>query len=339
MKKFYNITFLFLFVYVSSQNTEVVDVTLYGNSITANELKEHMYIYASDKFQGREAGTAGEILAINYLKNEYEKIGVKGGMQNGDYFMPMNVYAGRERRNIDSFNVLAFIKGDEKPDELLVITSHLDHVGVNRDGSVNNGADDDGSGTTAMLEMAEAFQLAVNDGLRPKRSVLFLHVSAEEKGLLGSEYYSKNPTYPMEDTVANLNIDMIGRVDDLHKDNPNYLYIIGSDKLSQDLHDVNQSMNDKYVSLELDYRYNDPTTLVFEMGRMRENNYYYRSDHLHFVNNNVPAIFYFNGTHEDYHRPTDTADKIRYDLLEKRARLIFYTAWEIVNREERLALK
>ena len=190
-----------------------------------------------------------------------------------------------------------------------------------------------------MLEMAEAFQLAVNDGLRPKRSVLFLHVSAEEKGLLGSEYYSKNPTYPMEDTVANLNIDMIGRVDDLHKDNPNYLYIIGSDKLSQDLHDVNQSMNDKYVNLELDYRYNDPTTLVFEMGRMRENNYYYRSDHLHFVNNNVPAIFYFNGTHEDYHRPTDTADKIRYDLLEKRARLIFYTAWEIVNREERLALK
>ena len=339
MKKFYNITFLFLFIYASSQNTEVVDVTLYGNSITAKELKEHMYIYASDEFQGREAGTAGEILAINYLKNEYEKIGVKGGMQNGDYFMPMNVYAGRERRNIDSFNVLAFIKGDEKPDELLVITSHLDHVGVNRDGSVNNGADDDGSGTTAMLEMAEAFQLAVNDGLRPKRSVLFLHVSAEEKGLLGSEYYSKNPTYPMEDTVANLNIDMIGRVDDLHKDNPNYLYIIGSDKLSQDLHDVNQSMNDKYVNLELDYRYNDPTTLVFEMGGMRENNYYYRSDHLHFVNNNVPAIFYFNGTHEDYHRPTDTADKIRYDLLEKRAKLIFYTAWEIVNREERLALK
>jgi Zn-dependent M28 family amino/carboxypeptidase len=339
MKKFYNIAFLFLFIYASSQNTEVVDVTLYGNSITAKELKEHMYIYASDEFQGREAGTAGEILAINYLKNEYEKIGVKGGMHNGDYFMPMNVYAGRERRNIDSFNVLAFIKGDEKPDELLVITSHLDHVGVNKDGSVNNGADDDGSGTTAMLEMAEAFQLAVNDGLRPKRSVLFLHVSAEEKGLLGSEYYSKNPTYPMEDTVANLNIDMIGRIDDLHKDNPNYLYIIGSDKLSQDLHDVNQSMNDKYVNLELDYRYNDPTTLVFEMGRMRENNYYYRSDHLHFVNNNVPAIFYFNGTHEDYHRPTDTADKIRYDLLEKRARLIFYTAWEIVNREERLALK
>ena len=189
MKKFYNITFLFLFIYASCQNTEVIDVTLYGNSITAKELKEHMYIYASDEFQGREAGTAGEILAINYLKNEYEKIGVKGGMQNGDYFMPMNVYAGRERRNIDSFNVLAFIKGDEKPDELLVITSHLDHVGVNRDGSVNNGADDDGSGTTAMLEMAEAFQLAVNDGLRPKRSVLFLHVSAEEKGLLGSEYY------------------------------------------------------------------------------------------------------------------------------------------------------
>jgi Zn-dependent M28 family amino/carboxypeptidase len=133
---------------------------------------------------------------------------------------------------------LAFIEGSEKPNEILVITAHLDHIGVEKDGQINNGADDDGSGTVAILEIAEAFQQAVINGNGPKRSVLFLHVTAEEKGLLGSKYYTDNPVYPLEDTVANLNIDMIGRIDDLHKDNSNYIYLIGSDILSQDLHDV-----------------------------------------------------------------------------------------------------
>ena len=139
--------------------------------------------------------------------------------------------------------------------------------------------------------------------------------------------------------MANLNIDMIGRIDNLHEDNPNYMYLIGSDILSQDLHDVSEAMNQKYVNLDLDYRYNDPTTKVFERGRFRQNNYYYRSDHYNFAKNNVPVIFYFNGTHADYHAPTDTVEKIEYELLEKRTRLIFYTAWEIVNRDSRLQLK
>ena len=169
--------------------------------------------------------------------------------------------------------------------------------------------------------------------------MLFLHVTAEEKGLLCPKYYTDNPIYPLEDTVANLNIDMIGRIDSLHDDNPNYVYLIGSDILSQDLHNVSAAMNDKYINLDLDYRYNDPTTEVFERGRYIQNRYYYRSDHYNFAKNQVPVIFYFNGTHADYHAPTDTVEKIEYALLEKRTRLIFHTAWEIVNREERLRLK
>jgi len=323
----------------STQKSAEITPATFANTITASELKDHLYTYASDEFMGRETGTEGETIAINYLKSEYEALGIKGGMPNGDYFMPMTLKAYRENRNIDCNNVLAYIEGSEKPDELLVITAHLDHIGVEDDGQINNGADDDGSGSVAILEIAEAFQLAVKQGHRPKRSILFLHVTGEEKGLLGSKYYTDNPVYPLENTVANLNIDMIGRIDELHEDNPNYMYLIGSDILSQDLHDVSEAMNKKYVNLELDYRYNDPTTEVFERGRYRQNRYYYRSDHYNFAKNDIPVIFYFNGTHADYHAPTDTVEKIEYELLEKRARLIFYTAWEIANRDERLRLK
>ncbi len=139
---------------------------------------------------------------------------------------------------ISTENVVAYIEGSEKPDEYIVISSHLDHIGISRDGNINNGADDDGSGTVALIEIAEAFQLATKAGKRPKRSVVFLHVTGEEKGLLGSRYYTDyEPLFPLDQTVANLNIDMIGRIDPNREGNRNYVYLIGSDKLSSELHD------------------------------------------------------------------------------------------------------
>ena len=228
-----------------------------------------------------------------------------------------------------SENVVAYIEGSEKPDEYIVISAHLDHIGIH-DGIVNNGADDDGSGTVAVLEIAEAFKTAVNKGYKPKRSILFLHVTGEEKGLLGSRYYTDyNPIIPLKNTVANLNIDMIGRTDPKREGNRNYIYLIGSDKLSTELHTISEDINSKYTNIELDYTYNhenDP------------NRFYYRSDHYNFAKNNIPVIFYFNGTHADYHKPTDTPDKIEYDLLENRTRLVFYTAWQLANQEERIKL-
>ena len=330
--------FSVLFLVFSCGTEAQKTVTDYAESITETELKTHLYTYASAEFMGREAGAEGEILAINFLKNYYESAGVLGGSTDGSYFQEMTV-TDRSGNSIDSYNVLGYIEGSDKANEVLVITSHLDHIGIEADGQINNGADDDGSGTVAMMEIAEAFIMAKEDGNGPRRSLLFLHVSAEEKGLLGSKYYTDNPIYPLTNTVANLNIDMIGRVDSLHIEQPDYIYLIGSDILSDDLHDVSEKANEDYVGLTIDYRYNDPTTLVYEFGRWRENRYYYRSDHYHFIKNNIPAIFYFNGTHKDYHAPTDTVEKINYALLEKRTRLIFYTAWEIVNREERLSLK
>lgn len=227
---------------------------------------------------------------------------------------------------IDSENVVAFIPGSEFPEQYVVISSHLDHVGVLADGSVNNGADDDGSGSVALLEIAEAFKLASDAGQGPRRSVVFLHVTGEEKGLLGSQYYTDvAPVFPLNKTIANLNIDMIGRIDPERKGDRNYVYLIGSDKLSTELHELSEAVNKKFMGIELDYTYNDEND---------PNRFYYRSDHYNFAKNNIPIIFYFNGTHEDYHKPSDTPDKINYDLLTNRTRLVFHTAWEVANRDK-----
>ena len=250
--------------------------------------------------------------------------------KNGIYNKNINIEYKNNSEPFSSENVIAVIKGNERPDEYIIISAHLDHIGIH-DGSVFNGADDDGSGTVAILEIAQAFQNAVKNGHGPKRSIVFLHLTAEEKGLLGSQYYTDhNPVFELEKTVANLNIDMIGRTDPKRKKrNRNYIYLIGSDKLSKELHEVSEMANNNYSNLELDYTYNDERD---------PNRFYYRSDHYNFAKKNIPVIFYFNGTHEDYHKATDTADKIQYDLLESRSRLIFFTAWELANREERIRL-
>lgn len=481
-----------------------MDPKPYAETITESELKEHLYIYASDEFEGRETGEPGQKKAVEYLADQYKKLGIPAAQENGDYFqkVPLTVsklpdgaitvngktyenggniltfsaadgtysdliYAGFgiddktysdyknidvkgkivfvkageptnadgtyvvtgsteksvwsnrsesvtkrfeaaknngaagvlyfdennfgrfksrfdymkandsgrmsikednkdafftifvdgvlanvlvpniEKENtpktiataiefgiksadedVDSENVVAVLKGSEKPDEYLVISSHLDHIGVTKDGQINNGADDDGSGTVALLEIAEAFKKAADAGKGPKRSIVFLHVTGEEKGLLGSQYYSDfDPIFPLAQTVADLNIDMIGRIDPKRDGERNYIYLIGSDKLSTDLHNISEEVNKKYMNIELDYTYNDEND---------PNRFYYRSDHYNFVKNNIPIIFYFNGTHDDYHAPGDTPDKINYDLLENRTRLVFYTGWEVANRKDRL---
>ncbi len=235
-----------------------------------------------------------------------------------------------EINTIQTENVLGYLEGSDKKDELVVITSHYDHIGKKSSGEgdlINNGADDDGSGTVAVLQIAKAFAQAKKDGKGPRRSMLFMTVAGEEQGLLGSEYYSENPVFPLDKTVVDLNIDMIGRRDPQHKDSAPYVYMIGSDKLSTVLHNLSESVNKKYTNLIFDYTYNDQN---------HPDRLYYRSDHWNFARKNIPIIFYFDGIHEDYHKPSDEIEKIEFDLLAKRAQLVFYTAWEIANREERI---
>lgn len=223
-------------------------------------------------------------------------------------------------------NVLGFLEGSDPKlkKEILVVTGHYDHIGLTSSGpdKVNNGADDDGSGTTGVLMIAEAFSKAKKAGKGPKRSILFMTVVGEEKGLLGSEWYSEHPVFPLEKTITNLNIDMIGRVDPEHEKQPDYIYIIGSDMLSSDLDRIGKKANADYVKMNLDMKYNNRTD---------PNQFYYRSDHYNFAKHNIPVIFYFNGVHADYHQPGDEVSKINFPLLARRAQLVYYTAWELAN--------
>lgn len=301
----------------------------YASLITKKDLKEHLIKLTSKEFEGRKTGEKGQKLAADYIVNFYKKNDIPPANERTESYLqriPKDFMQGRA--NSDSENVLAFIYGTEKPEEIVVISAHYDHLGVGKNGSYFPGADDDGSGTAALLEIAQSFQKAVIEGEGPKRSILFLNLTGEEEGLFGSKYYSTHPLFHLKNTIVDLNIDMIGRVDDRHK-NGNYIYLIGSDKISKELHYLSEAVNKKYTNLKLDYKYNDEND---------PNRFYYRSDHYNFAINGIPVIFYFNGTHKDYHKETDTEDKINYDALQKRTQLIFYTAWEIANKETRLKI-
>ena len=340
MKKILLLLFpLGLFAQVSTWS-ETSPKLKYANSIIVEDLQKHISVLAGDSLQGRETGQPGQKMAANYIANFFKEIGIPP-YKNNSYFQKFKVKTvkrfGKWKWNkksvkqkkfnknyIKGENIIGFIEGSDLKDEIVVITAHYDHLGV-KDSLIYNGADDNGSGTVAIMEIAEAFMLAKKEGKGPRRSILIMPVSAEEKGLLGSKYYVENPIYPLENTIANLNVDMIGRIDDYHN-NPNYIYLIGSDRLSTELHDISEEVNNKYINLELDYKYNDEND---------PNRYYYRSDHYNFAKNNIPVIFYFNGVHADYHKPSDTIDKIHFPKVEKISRYIFLTAWALANRDER----
>jgi Zn-dependent M28 family amino/carboxypeptidase len=302
-------------------------IEYYASLITKKNLKKHLVKLTSVEYEGRRTGEKGQKLAAKYLVDYYKSKDIAPAYEKtGKYLqkIPKEFMKGRSKN--DSENVLAFIYGTEKREEIIVISAHYDHLGVNNKGDYFFGADDNGSGTAALLEIAESFQKAVVEGEGPKRSILFLNFTGEEEGLFGSKYYASHPAFPLKNTVVNLNIDMVGRVDNRHK-NGDYVYLIGADKISKELHYLSEAVNDKYTKLELDYKYNDDKD---------PNRFYYRSDHYNFAKSGIPIIFYFNGTHKDYHKPTDTEDKINYDALQKRAQLVFYTAWQIANKVERL---
>ena len=237
----------------------------------------------------------------------------------------------RKDDRVMASNVWGFLPGSDSTlaQEVVVLTSHYDHVGVDAEGLIYNGADDDGSGTVSLLENVEAWTEATRAGHGPRRSMLFMAFVGEEKGLLGSEWYSDHPAFPLEQHVCDLNMDMVGRFDEAHADDDRYVYLIGSDKLSSELHDISEAVNAEHVGLALDYTFNAPDD---------PNRFYYRSDHYNFAKHDIPVIFYFSGVHEDYHGPGDTPDKIRYPKMAEIGRLVFLTSWEVANRDAKLAV-
>lgn len=283
---------------------------------SANVAVAHISTEIADEFLKKSKTSLADLKA---------KIAKSGKPASKVYPAAIQANYGTNVTPVKADNVMGYLEGSDLKDELVVISAHYDHVGI-EGGEIFNGADDDGSGTTGVLEMAKAFAKSKAEGNGPRRSMLFLAVTAEEKGLLGSDYYSRHPIFPLENTVTNLNIDMIGRIDPPHEANPNYIYLIGSDKLSSELHAISEKANQTYVQMDLDYKYNDPN----DPERI-----YYRSDHYNFAKHGIPVIFYFNGVHADYHKASDTVDKINFDMLVKRTKLVFHTAWDVANRDKR----
>lgn len=331
MKKTFILSLLFILALsCSSEKSSVSGKYLkkYMNTISEESLKTDLTIVASDEMEGRETGSEGQKKAGKYLISQYEEAGISYPKGASSFYqkVPAAFLNAKRNENLpDSENIWAFIEGTEKPEEVVVLSAHYDHVGM-KDGEIFNGADDDGSGTVAILEIAKAFKKAKAKGHGPKRSILFLHVTGEEHGLHGSRYYSENPLFPLANTIADVNIDMIGRRDEAHADSNNYIYVIGSDYLSTDLFNICENANSEYTKLTLDYKFNDKND---------PNKFYYRSDHYNFAKNGIPSVFLFNGVHADYHKATDEVDKIEFDALTKRTQYAFAIVWELANGKNR----
>lgn len=315
--------------YVNEQMQQKSFVSyLKGSSLELAKEGEDGSPVANTLYISTETGL--ELLGMSEKKfdKHYAKIDKKGKARSMVIEAAVEVKVGKETSIVQSENVMGFLPGTDLKDEIIVVSAHYDHIGRNEE-EIFNGADDDGSGTVSVLEIAQAMTTAADAGFRSRRSILFMTVSGEEKGLLGSEYYTDNPIFPLESTVTNLNIDMVGRLDKEHEEDPDYVYVIGSDYLSTELHAISEETAANYSDVALDYRYN---------AKDDPNRFYYRSDHYNFAKNNIPVIFYFNGTHNDYHQSTDTVEKIEFDVMAKRAQLIYHTLWEVANADKRPAV-
>jgi hypothetical protein len=281
-------------------------------------------------------GLAEAILAAGGLdlKSVYEMVSRKQKMQPRTLDVSVKMTVSLQLTRTTTQNVAAILEGTDPKlkNEYVVFSAHYDHLKTGPNGEIYPGADDDGSGTTAVLSIAHAMSLE-----RPKRSVLVMFHAGEELGLLGSEYNTDYaPVVPLDRMVADLNIDMIGRskpkgdldLEDEHLTDSNTVYLVGSNRISKELHQLSEETNAQFQKMKLDYYYNDPSN---------PEQIYYRSDHWNYAKHGVPIIFYFDGTHVDYHRPTDTVDKIDFTKMTKVTQLVFETGWRIANLDHRLA--
>jgi len=260
---------------------------------------------------------------IDGLARRIDSSGTPASMELGKTIIKVKLAS--ETR--ESENVIGMLEGSSRKNEYIVYSAHYDHLGKTPDGIIYHGADDNASGTSTVLGIAETYS---KSKVKPKRSIIFLTVAGEEKGLLGSEYFTSHPTVPIKGIVTDLNTDMDGRVDTSYVGrDSDYVFVIGSNRLSEELDSLLVSADSQSVKIKLDYSFdsdNDP------------NQFYYRSDHYNFAKKSIPVAFFFDGNIPDYHKPTDTSEKIDFPLLEKRAKLIFMAGWKVANLDWRIRL-
>ncbi|MCK8490682.1 M28 family peptidase [Spirosoma sp. RP8] len=316
-------------------------------------LKNHVYALADKRFEGRQTGTKGQQEASLYCVRSFRQShlsavfsldSLRGSLRQPFFYSrsrikPFGARSGLAASSYEQYelispplttddssqvimghNVAGLLIGTDLKKEILVLSAHYDHLGQNGD-EIYHGADDNASGTAALLSIASLFDSLAQKGIRSRRSLLFVLFSGEEQGLLGSKHFVNNSPIPLQQFIADLNIDMVGRTDFKHRKNHNYCYLIAG-KNDDMLRKTADAANKQSVAIDLDYAHdseNDP------------NQYFYRSDHYNFARFGIPVMFFSDGEHPDYHRPWDTADKINYGVLQKRATLVFQTAWLLAN--------
>lgn len=316
----------------------------FADTIKKDDMYNYLSVLTADSLEGRETGTEGQKKAAEFIKNKFENLRLIPWIKiNGEesyyqkfkmhkrgfkkpFDLPMFLIKEKDvkKSELDNYvsteNVIGFIKGSEKEHEYIVVSAHYDHLGKRYD-EIYHGADDNGSGTSALLEIAEAFSEAVKNNNPPQRSIIFIAFTGEEKGLVGSRYFMEFPTVESNNIIANLNIDMIGRNGD------DFIHVLGASIITPKLEELIENLNEKYTKLYLDYSLDEDQTY---------SSMYRRSDQYNFSRFGIPAVFFYNGHHKDYHRSSDTIDKINFNGMLKRTKLIFYTAWELANMKERI---
>jgi Zn-dependent M28 family amino/carboxypeptidase len=294
------------------------------DTVALSDLKRHLNVLADDAMEGRETGTPGIEKAAVYLETEFKRLGLSPG--NGKKYR--QEYRTPEEKQ-KACNIVAQIEGSTFPNEYVVVSAHYDHLGM-YNGVVFNGADDDGSGTAALLAMAEGLMRLKKLGLGPRRTIVFIAFSGEEKGLWGSSYYSDHPTLPLDKVSCDINIDMIGRIDPERTtaDSNHYVFIVGQSRLSSETQRILRVLNENTQRLTLDGKFDH---------KKDPNRIYYRSDHYNFAKKGVPVVFFYDGMlGGDYHQPTDDIDLIDWEVYHKRTNFILDFAMNLANRDDLL---
>jgi hypothetical protein len=255
---------------------------------------------------------------LNRYKNKFNQI-----KDSIEYDLPqlLKVYIEREKIVYPTANIIGVIPGKKEGNKNVIISAHYDHLGKYND-IMFPGANDNASGVSILIELARVFSNAYQSGIKPKHNIIFLAFSAEETGVLGSEYFVENPPFSLERTIANINIDMVGRQDQYHDTIPNYIYAIAPDSLNQPIKKVMDSLNIFHNLVSLSFMEKHPAGKKF---------FSQASDQRHFLEKNIPAILLFNGMHSDLHRPTDTPEKLNYQTIENVGELVFLTVWNLAN--------
>ena len=327
-----------------SQNKTYLSII---NQVSEDSLRKYEFTLASELFGGRKTHTDKGLLTSNYIANCFRSNGLKAPFghsyaqiisvpQKPLHSAPplndekiSNNLNNVSESNFAAQNIIGVLRGRNSEKAHLVITAHHDHMGRSEDG-ILYGADDNGSGISALIEVSRILSQAAKKGIRPKRTIVFVSTDAEEKKLVGSDYYVNNPVLPISKTYCNVNFDMIGRIDSIHlgsKNLSNYIYCIYKDTMNQVLNDSYlNNLNDKYTQLILDERYEKEAESKVPYSLVT------RSDHYPFMKKGIPSIWLFSGFHNDYHQTTDTPDKICYPELKKRVQFVLALIWDLANK-------